>query len=88
MYGKLLRRHWGATESLSSGFHAQTNGQMERTNQNLEAVRCVAEANPSSWSAHLTWVEYGYNSLTSFVSGFSPLKYLLATSHSCFLPRK
>lgn len=65
----------GATVSLSSGFHPQTNGQAERTNQDLEtALRCVAESDPSSWSDHLDWVEYAHNSLTSSASGMSPFE--------------
>ncbi len=37
----------GASVSLSSGFHPQTNDQTERTNQDLEsALRCVASSNP------------------------------------------
>ncbi|KAI2655590.1 Transposon Tf2-6 polyprotein [Labeo rohita] len=56
----------GATVSLSSGFHPQSNGQAERVNQELEAaLRCVAMNNPSSWSSHLTWIEYAHNSLSS-----------------------
>ncbi|XP_044191493.1 uncharacterized protein LOC122969660 [Thunnus albacares] len=46
----------GATASLSSGFHPQTNGQTERMNQELEtALRCMASQNPSSWSSQLLW---------------------------------
>ncbi len=41
----------GATVSLSSGFHPQSNGQTERANQDLErTLRCVVSKNPSSWS--------------------------------------
>ena len=63
----------GATASLSSGYHPQTNGQAERANQNLEAaLRCVAARLPASWSSHLAWVEYAHNSLVSSATGMSP----------------
>ncbi|XP_044074465.1 uncharacterized protein LOC122886391 isoform X3 [Siniperca chuatsi] len=66
---------FGATISLSSGFHPQSNGQTERANQDLEAaLRCVAASNPSSWSSQLPWVEYAHNSLTCAASGLSPFE--------------
>ncbi len=53
----------GATVSLSSGFHPQSNGQTERANQDLEKVlRCLVSKNPSSWSQQLSMVEYAHNS--------------------------
>ncbi|CAI5691324.1 unnamed protein product [Oreochromis niloticus] len=65
----------GVGVSLSSGYHPQSNGQTERTNQQLEsALRCVVSANPASWSSHLSWVEYAHNSLTSSATGFSPFE--------------
>ncbi len=61
-------RQLGATMSLSSGYHPQTNGQAERANQDLERVlRCVASAEASSWSSRLTMFEYAHNSLTVFL---------------------
>ena len=65
----------GATASLSSGFHPQTNGQTERMNQELEtALRCMASQNPSSWSSQLLWVEYAHNSLICSATGLSPFQ--------------
>uniref|UniRef100_A0AAQ4R389 Integrase catalytic domain-containing protein n=1 Tax=Gasterosteus aculeatus aculeatus TaxID=481459 RepID=A0AAQ4R389_GASAC len=65
----------GATASLSSGFHPQTNGQTERLNQELKAIlRCVISTNPSSWSRHLPWVEYAHNPHTSTATGLSPFE--------------
>lgn len=65
----------GATPSLSSGFHPQSNGQTERMNQQMEtALRCTVSQNPSSWSQQLLWVEYAHNSLTSSATGLSPFQ--------------
>lgn len=66
-------RALGASASLSSGYHPQTNGQTERVNQDLEsALRCVTARNPASWSTCLPWVEYAHNSLVSSATGMSP----------------
>ncbi|KAI3353378.1 hypothetical protein L3Q82_019911 [Scortum barcoo] len=63
----------GATPSLSSGYHPQSNGQTERANQSLEtALRCVAARNLASWSTQLAWVEYAHNSLSNSSTGMSP----------------
>ncbi|KAF7647356.1 hypothetical protein LDENG_00173630 [Lucifuga dentata] len=44
----------GATPSLSSGYHPQTNGQTERANQQLEVVlKCMTSENPATWSQML-----------------------------------
>ncbi|KAL3969834.1 glutaminyl-tRNA synthetase [Sarotherodon galilaeus] len=65
----------GAKVSLSSGYHPQSNGQTERTNQELEtALRCVVASNQTIWSDQLPWVEYAHNSLTSSATGQSPFE--------------
>ncbi|KAJ8374999.1 hypothetical protein SKAU_G00055790 [Synaphobranchus kaupii] len=65
----------GASPSLSSGFHPQSNGQAERANQDLgAALRCVTVRNPASWSRFLPWVEYAHNSLKSASTGLSPFE--------------
>ncbi|KAJ8369409.1 hypothetical protein SKAU_G00094370 [Synaphobranchus kaupii] len=65
----------GASVSLSSGFHPQTNGQTERTNQTLEnTLRCLAASNPTSWSRHLPWAEYAHNTLRNASTGLSPFE--------------
>ncbi len=68
-------RQLGATASLSSGYHPQTNGQAERANEDLERVlRCVASAEPSSCSSRLTMVEYVHNFLPVSSTGLSPFQ--------------
>ena len=65
----------GASASLSSGFHPQSNGQTERKNQEMEvALRCMVSSRPSSWSQQLLWVEYAHNTLTSSSTGLSPFQ--------------
>ncbi len=65
----------GATVSLSSGFHPQSNGQTERANQDLErTLQCVVSKNPSSWSQQLSMVEYAYNTLPVSSTGLSPFE--------------
>ena len=68
-------RMLGATVSLSSGFHPQSNGQAERMNQEMEtALRCLTSHNPSSWSEQLLWIEYAHNTLPSSATGLSPFQ--------------
>ena len=65
----------GATVSLSSGYHPQSNGQTERLNQELETgLRCLVSRNPTTWSKHLIWVEYAHNTLPSSATGLSPFQ--------------
>ncbi len=65
----------GATVSLTSGYHPESNGQTERLNQELETcLRCLVSQNPASWSKHLVWVEYAHNSLPTSSTGMSPFR--------------
>lgn len=64
---------FGASDSLSSSFHPQANGQSDRIKQDLKSVlRCVSARHPASWCTHLSWVEYGHNSLFLSTTGTSP----------------
>ncbi|XP_043113873.1 uncharacterized protein LOC122358155 [Puntigrus tetrazona] len=81
-FWKEFCRQIGASTSLSSGFHPQTNGQSERANQDLErALRCMASHSPSSWSQQLPWVEYSHNSLPVASTGMSPFNVLWVINH-------
>ena len=65
----------GATVSLTSGYHPQSNGQTEHLNQEHETgLRCLVSQNPASWSKHLIWVEYAHNTLLCSSSRLSPFQ--------------
>uniref|UniRef100_A0A3B3H6Q5 Gypsy retrotransposon integrase-like protein 1 n=1 Tax=Oryzias latipes TaxID=8090 RepID=A0A3B3H6Q5_ORYLA len=75
----------GATVSLSSGYHPQSNGQAERTNQELEAaLRCLAAQNQQDWSRFLVWIEYAHNTHPSSATGISPFEAALGYSPPLF----
>lgn len=65
----------GATVSLSSGYHPESNGQTERLNQELETgLRIMASRNPSSWSKQLIWIEYAHNTLPCSSTSLTPFQ--------------
>lgn len=58
--------------SLSSGFHPQTKGQVERASQEPEAaLQCLASSNKATWSQPISWIKFAHNSLTSSPTGLS-----------------
>lgn len=81
---RLVSRFWrafytlmGATGSLSSGYHPQSNRQTERLNQELEkGLCCLVAQTPASWYQNLIWVEFVHNSLPSVSTGLSPFEYV------------
>lgn len=65
----------GASVSLTSGYHPQSNGQTERLNQDLEvSLRILCSKDPTSWSKNLIWAEYAHNSLPCSSTGLSPFQ--------------
>ncbi len=64
-----------ASPALSSGFHPQTNGQAERTNQILgRMLRSLTSCTSASWCDQLSWAEYAHNSLPLSATGLSPFE--------------
>ncbi|KAI3371958.1 hypothetical protein L3Q82_006829 [Scortum barcoo] len=53
----------------------QRNDQTEWLNQELETcLRCLVVQNQTTWSDHLTWIEYAHNSLPTAATGLSPFQ--------------
>ncbi|XP_059832353.1 uncharacterized protein LOC132397544 [Hypanus sabinus] len=64
-----------ATASISSAFHQQSNGPMERVNQELETtLHCLASSNSTSWSSQLVWAEIADNNHQSSSPNMSPFE--------------
>uniref|UniRef100_A0A8C6M0L4 Gypsy retrotransposon integrase-like protein 1 n=1 Tax=Nothobranchius furzeri TaxID=105023 RepID=A0A8C6M0L4_NOTFU len=74
-FWKAFCRLMGASGSLSSGYHPQTNVQTERVNQQLgRYLRCFVSAQPSQWPKYLLWAELSHNLHTSSTTHKSPFE--------------
>ncbi|KAL0161491.1 hypothetical protein M9458_045216, partial [Cirrhinus mrigala] len=68
----------GLTISLSSGYHPQTNGQMERKIQEVGwFLRTFCYGHQNSWNQFLFWAEYAPNSLRQPTTGLTPFQCVL-----------
>lgn len=71
----------GVDLRMSTSYHPQTDGQMERLNQCLETyLRCFVHACPTKWISWLPLVEYWYNSSFHSALGHTPFTILYGTS--------
>ena len=68
---------YGVQQLRTSPYHAQTNGQVERTNQTIiHMIGKLEEDKKACWSEHLPELLMAYNATRSAVTGYSPY-YLL-----------
>lgn len=62
---------------MSSAYHPQTDGQIERLNQCLEGfLRCTVHSCPRQWSKWLSVAEFWYNTAHHSALGRSPFEVL------------
>jgi hypothetical protein len=73
----------GTKLCLSSAYHPQSDGQMERVNQCLEAyLHCFVHSCPRQWYAWLSLAEFWYNTCHHSSLGKSPFEVLYGYSPS------
>jgi hypothetical protein len=81
---------------MSSSYHPQTDGQIERLNQCLEAfLRCSVHSCPTQWHKWLPLAEYWYNTAYHTALGLTPFEVLyghpprhlgILNPHDCSVP--
>ena len=63
----------GTELRMSTSYHPQTDGQIERVNQCLEAyLRCFVHTCPTQWKQWLSLAEFWYNNSIHSATGKSP----------------
>ncbi|KAI2661080.1 Transposon Tf2-6 polyprotein [Labeo rohita] len=68
----------GVNVSLTSGYHPQANGQVERLNQELTRfLRTYCQNHQEDWSRYLFWAEYAQNSLRKPSTNLTPFQCVL-----------
>ncbi len=71
-------RNLNINVSLTSGYHPQANGQVERLKQELTRfLRSYCHRNQADWSRYLIWAEYAQNSLRKPATGLTPFQCVL-----------
>ena len=67
---------------MSTPYHPQMDGQMERVNQEMEQMLCIyAERNPKEWTTWLPIAQMAYNTRLHTSIGYSPHKALFGYNY-------
>jgi hypothetical protein len=76
-FWKELFKLYKVTLALTTAYHSQSDGQIERVNQCLEMyLRCSVQDSPETWKTWLPLAELWYNSTYHSSIGCSPFKAL------------
>ena len=64
--------------SLSTAYHPQTDGEMERLNQEVETYLCIfCGSHPETWADHIPMAEFVHNHRPHSTTGKSPFYLML-----------
>ena len=73
VFAKELGRLLGYELTLSTAYHPQTDGEMERVNQEPKTyLRIFCRSNSASWAQHITLAEFTHNHCPHSVTNQSP----------------
>ena len=68
----------GIRSTMSTAYHPQTDGQAERTNQEIELyLRIYCMDHPETWTNHLPLIEFTHNNRTHSVTKRTPFQLLM-----------
>jgi hypothetical protein len=76
-FGKNITRALGITQNLSTTFHPQTNGLLERKNQWIEQYLRLICTNQDKWAKWLPMATAVHNNTRNSTTGFAPNMLLL-----------
>lgn len=68
----------GIKSRMSTAYHPQTDGQAERTNQEIEAyLRIYCASHPENWTRHIPIIEFAHNNRVHSVTKRTPFELLM-----------
>jgi hypothetical protein len=80
-----LLKWTGVDRKVTSAYSPRTNGKAERFNQTMtEALRKLAECDPSNWDLHVPFLLLSYRSKVHTRTGFTPFRLLFGTEMNTF----